>query len=66
MEGKILLSKFRNSRQKHPNYDFIYVFMKSEEQVLSYQTDVSIQFEKNIFRNYPSYEFFWIFFFQNP
>ena len=38
--------------------DVFYVFMKSEEEVLSYQTDVSIQFEKKNFRNYTSYEFF--------
>ena len=62
---KILLSKFRNSRQKHPNYDFIYVFMKSEEEVLSYYPDLPVHFEKKIAVTTLVMNFFKKFFFQN-
>ena len=53
--------------ERTPNYDFIYVFMKSEEEVLSLLADFLIHFQKKkIVRNNPSYEFFQNFFFQNP
>ena len=32
--------------ERTPNYDFIYVFMKSEEEVLSLLADFLIHFEK--------------------
>ena len=51
--------------ERTPNYDFIYVFMKSEEEVLSLLADFLIHFQKKIVRNNPSYDFFFqIFFFK--